>query len=446
MNKSDIVYFIESFLPKRFIDWHRENKARKTPRYQLWKEQKEIYKKEVERLSSVDRPYNVVFLVLYASVWKYDSLYRLMEKDPRFNPLILVCPVVDRGYEHMIENLKPTYDMFKQKGYNVLCAYDENNKTYIEVPDLKPDIIFFAYQYANHTDNRYSENTLKNYLKCYVNYSYKNNPNVWSIASQFHGLMWQYYSECEDNKKFIQSVSAWEFNNVRVVGYPMYDEFIQTEEKGINWKLKDNRQRKRIIWAPHHTIDGNDMYIKLSTFLLYSDFMLEVAKKYRDVAQFVFKPHPQLKPALYNHPDWGKKKTDEYYDKWEKGENTNYVSGDYVDLFKSSDAMIHDCHSFTVEYLYTQKPVLFLTNYDREIQCNEVGKKAFACHYHGTTKTDVIRFIDNVVLGEKDSMLKLRRNFYESILVPPHGLSVAENIINEILKEINKCDLCKQKN
>lgn len=436
MNKSELVHLIERFLPERFVLWHRLNKAKKTQVYKDWKKQKDIYAQEIERLKKKDGPINALFLVLYASVWKYDSLYQLMEKDTRFNPCILVCPVIDRGNEHMLENLMPTYEMFKQKGYNVLCAYDVKNNTYIDVPDLHPDIIFFAYQYSNHTVPQYSEIALKKYLKCYVNYSYKNNPNVWSIASHFHGLMWQYYSECEDNKRFIQSVSGWEFNNVHVVGYPMFDEFVQTKETGKDWKIQDNHKRKRIIWAPHHTIDGNDMYIKLSTFLLFSDVMLELAEKYKDSIQFVFKPHPQLKPALYNHPKWGKEKTDAYYNKWKNGENTNYVSGDYVDLFKSSDAMIHDCHSFTVEYLYTQKPVLFLSNYDREIQCNEVGKKAFACHYLGQEIEDVCNFIDNVVLCGNDTMYDKRTAFYNSILVPPNGLSVAENIVNEIISEI----------
>ena len=438
MNKSDIVYFIERFLPKKFIDWHRENKARKTPYYHQWHEQKEIYKREVQRLSSLERPYNVVFLVLYASVWKYDSLYRLMEKDIRFNPLILVCPVIDRDKEHMTENLHLAYETLKNKGYNVRCAYDEQNDSYINIPDLHPDILFFAYQYATHTDARYSERALKDYLKCYVNYSYKNNPNVWSIASPFHGLMWQYYSECEDNKRFVQAVSAWEFNNIHVVGYPMYDEFLQTNEIGADWKIQDQHKLKRIVWAPHHTIDGNDMHLKLSTFLIFADVMLDLAKKYKDSCQFVFKPHPQLRPALNNHPQWGKKKTDAYFNEWKIGENTNYVNGDYVDLFKSSDALIHDCHSFTVEYLYTQKPVLFLSNYDREIQCNEVGKKAFACHYKGETIDDITDFIDNVVLRGRDTMTNVRAEFYNNILVPPHGLTVAENIINEIMTAIEK--------
>ena len=130
--------------------------------------------------------------------------------------------------------------------------------------------------------------------------------------------------------------------------------------------------------------------------------------------------------------DWGKERTDAYYKEWEDGENSTFVSGEYIDLFKSSDGMIHDSHSFTVEYLYVDKPVMFMTNYDRESQCNAVGKRAFAAHYHGTTREDIQSFIEDVVIGGKDTMAEKRHQFYNDILVPPNGKSVAENIINEI--------------
>ena len=73
-----------------------------------------------------------------------------------------------------------------------------------------------------------------------------------------------------------------------------------------------------------------------------------------------------------------------------------------------------------------------MTNYDRESQCNAVGKKAFAAHYHGTTRDDIQSFIENVILEGKDTMAEKRHKFYNEILVPPNGQSVAENIIHEI--------------
>lgn len=401
----------------------------------MWNRQQSAYRKEVSRLTNHKEPLNVVFMVLYSSVWKYDSVYKLMEKDPRFNPLILVCPIADYGKQHMLENLLPTYEMFKKKGYNVRCSYDLNTNVFLNVEDLHPDILMYSFQWSSHVDPRYNVYSLRKYLKCYVNYSYKNNPFEWSIASKVQGLMWMYFSECDDNKKLALSFNRKEFQNMHVVGYPIYDEMKATSETGIDWKIK-NKTLKRIIWAPHHSIDGNDTLIKLSTFLLYADDMLEFVEKYREKVQFVFKPHPQLKSALYKHKDWGKERTDAYYEKWANGENTSFVSGAYIDLFKSSDAMIHDCHSFTVEYLYVNKPVMFMTNYDRNSQCNEVGKKAFAVHYHGTSRQDIINFIENVVIAGDDNLNDRRTEFYNNILVPPNGKSVAENIVNEITEAL----------
>lgn len=94
------------------------------------------YNNEVKRLKGTTQPLNVVFMVLYSSVWKYDSVYKLMDKDPRFNPLILVCPIADYGREHMIENFRPTVEMFKNKGYNVLASYNEKTGKFIDVQDL----------------------------------------------------------------------------------------------------------------------------------------------------------------------------------------------------------------------------------------------------------------------------------------------------------------------
>ena len=428
--KKKIMLFIQNHLPSFYA------KYAAIRRHQMWKRQQKAYLAEVERLRGTKEPLNVVFMVLYSSVWKYDSVYKLMEKDPRFNPIILVCPIADYGQQHMIENLRPTYEMFKNKGYNVICAYDEQTNSYIDVNELHPDLLMYSFQWSSHVDDRYNVFKLEKYLKCYVNYSYKNNPFEWSIASQVQGLMWMYFSECNDNKALALSFNKEEFQNMHVVGYPIYDEVQSTIATGKDWKIKD-KNLKRIIWAPHHSIDGNDSLIKLSTFLLYADDMLEFKNKYKDKVQLAFKPHPQLKAALYKHKDWGKERTDLYYDAWANGKNSTLVSGAYIDLFKSSDAMIHDCHSFTVEYLYVDKPVMFMTNYDRDSQCNKVGHKAFEAHYHGTSREDIQSFIENVVIGGKDTMSEKRHQFYQDILVPPNGKSVAENIIGEISSALN---------
>ena len=120
------------------------------------------------------------------------------------------------------------------------------------------------------------------------------------------------------------------------------------------------------------------------------------------------------------------------------GGNTTYVNGEYVDLFKSSDAMIHDCGSFIVEYLYVKKPVMFLDSYDRQSQSNEVANKAYHCHYIGKKEDDIRSFIEKIVIEGLDTYQEKRDAFYDEFLVPPNGTTVADNIMQSIKQALVK--------
>ena len=44
-----------------------------------------------------------------------------------------------------------------------------------------------------------------------------------------------------------------------------------------------------------------------------------------------------MKVKLYSHPDWGKIKTDKYYDFWTENSNSSLEEGEYIDLFIDTD-------------------------------------------------------------------------------------------------------------
>ena len=159
--------------------------------------------------------------------------------------------------------------------------------------------------------------------------------------------------------------------------------------------------------------------------------MLEMRDKYRDKVYFVFKPHPSLRNKLYEY--WGAEKTEAYYSRWENPGVSHIEEGKYLSLFKHSDAMIHDCGSFTIEYLYTGLPVMYLVRGESHTD-NMIpyAKEAFDLHYKGFTRVDIERFIKDVIAG-KDPRAEERRVFYEKNLLPPHGKTACENIINAIL-------------
>ena len=104
-------------------------------------------------------------------------------------------------------------------------------------------------------------------------------------------------------------------------------------------------------------------------------------------------------------------------------------------LFKYSDAMIHDCGSFKIEYLYANNPVMFLYKDEPPYDyTNWQTQKALLLHYRGQNKSDIESFIINVINGV-DPLMEEREDFLNRYLTPPHGKTACENIINAILGE-----------
>jgi hypothetical protein len=65
---------------------------------------------------------------------------------------------------------------------------------------------------------------------------------------------------------------------------------------------------------------------------------------------------------------------------------------------------------------------------------NEFGKKAFKLHYHANNKKEIYEFIEEMVLGNNDYMMRTRKKFIKDYLMPPNNVSASRNIFEEILK------------
>ena len=160
---------------------------------------------------------------------------------------------------------------------------------------------------------------------------------------------------------------------------------------------------------------------------------LEMAKRYSDKVQFVFKPHPLLKNKLCEL--WGSEKTETYYDQWANMENSTIVEGEYVDLFLSSDAMIHDSGSFLIGYLYVNKPVMrTLNDIPLGSMYNQFALNCLDQYYKARCEQDIEQFIQNVINGI-DPLKAQRTKFVNEVLMPKG--SPSQNIIDDILDSID---------
>lgn len=377
----------------------------------------------------------VAFFLIHSSIWKYDGVYKLMVEDIRFDPVVIICPYIAFGKETMLADMKASIEFCIQKGYKFISTYNEADGNWLDIKkEIGPDIVFFTNPHKL-TREEYYINNWRDTLTCYVPYAFMTPDTYESQFNQlFHNIVWRAFYETPIHKKIAESYSLNRGINVRITGYPGCDDFL--ESKVINnytWKI-DNPKIKRIVWAPHHLMKDGSLQ---SNFLEMYQFFIDIAEKYKDKIQIAFKPHPIIKPKLYSFPEWGKKRTDDYYKLWDNLENGQLVEGDYVDLFLTSDALIHDCGSFITEYIFTKKPSLFMIrNQDVMKGWNEFGDMALNVLYQSKNKAEIIEFIENVVLEGKDTMQNVRLDFLNSVLLPPNNLTASQNILQQINNEL----------
>ena len=404
----------------------------------------QLRKLQVYQTQTLDRirkknKIEVVFIIYLEAEWKYEELYRIMIKDSRFEPVIVICPYISFGEETMFREMKRAYEYFKKGLYNVVIAFDDNNNNkWLDInEELKPDIVFFSDPWGI-SRPEYLITNFKKVLTCYVPYTFViSYLNEGYFNGSMHNLVWKFFLETKIHKKISKQYSNINGKNTIVTGYPGLDVLLKKDyQPKYVWKIKD-KKIKRIIWSPHHTISGQGATLNYSTFLKYYDVMFEIADKFKNRIQIAFKPHPMLRLKLNLDDVWGKEKTDTYYNKWAELSNGGLFEGEYVNLFYTSDGIINDSSSFLIEYLCTNKPQLFLVN-DNSVsdRFNEVGKKALNTVYMGKTVTDIENFIETVILNKQDVMGKERTSFFNSVVKPPNNVTASENIFNYIVLQI----------
>ncbi len=390
----------------------------------------EVQNSLVHQLSK--KKIRVAFFLIHDSVWKLDGIYKLMESDKLFEPIIVICPYTVYE-ESMMTQLESSLNAFSQKGYNVINTLKDDG-TWIDVKeDIKPDIVFFTNPH-NLTRKEYLIENYLDCLTCYVPYGIMSaNLQQSQFNKKFHNYLWKAFYETDVHLQMARKYATNKGRNVLVTGYPGCDIFLdESYQPNSPWKVS-SRIVKRIIWAPHHTIEYDLSQLAYSNFLKYSSFILGLLDKFKGAIQIAFKPHPILKAKLYDHTDWGKAKTDDYYQAWDNHQYGFLHEGRYEDLFLTSDAMIFDSISFMTEYLYLNKPSIFMVK-DISVsgKFNEFGKLVFSSLNKSLDREDLMAFIDKLVRDEPDVEQEDRNRFLETNLILPDKGSASENIVRHI--------------
>ena len=369
----------------------------------------------------------IAFLMYDLPFWKNEALFVALKHHHRFTPIFWITSVpFAHDSEIQEEAMRKCLNYAKEHNFDYLVDID-----FSELKKLfNPDYIFVVHPYDDHIPFEISE--LEKVLPCFIPYGYSNmsSPRVYNnYKLQF---FYRFYLESSYIQKEAKKYMLNQACNTKVSGLPMAELLLSNIKNQHSLVTKNRSFKKYIIWAPHWSIGfrtaGN---FDVSTFNEIADSMIEIANKYKDYLYFVFKPHPLLKSTLYQEPTWGKIRTDAYWNKWKNKPHMRTEEGDYIDLFRQSEALIHDCGSFIQEYLLIDKPCMYLQRKGAHVRFNESTKLALECYQKGSDIQDIESFINGVLKGE-DPLSNRRRQFINTYLLPS-GQSPVQNIINDLL-------------
>ena len=378
-----------------------------------------------------------MFIASSLPMWRYESTLTELANDSRFSVYVVITPYLSYSSEERVMNIASLTQYFTQT--NIEFNIANTAKEFLEIKRrFSPDIIFYPqpYNFIYPVGIDWRQNL--DCLLCYLPYYVVTSSLTYEYDLNFHNALWRFYLQNDFHLRESRRIARNQGVNGVVVGDPRAEEFMQSSSRNPWLNIDDGIKRKRLIWAPHFQLVKNDMFNR-PDFLWTAEFMVVMAKKYQDKLQIAFKPHPRLKSMLYELPEWGKDRTDEYYRLWNDMPNTQVEEGEYIDLFKTSDALIHNCGSFTGEYFYTGKPAAYISRDIENLKASLIsfGQKCIDAHYIVSDENKIEQFIEEVVLKGRDVLRDTREKIYCELHTTPNNRTVGENIHEDLVKSLS---------
>ncbi len=420
---STLALFLPFKMRKSVRDFFLELKTLANCNY-IEKNVKKVRKKLIKKVKKTKL--KVGFLIYDETKWKCQSLYDLFVQSKEFEPVILATknasPQSNFNYQKP-ETVKKVYQFFKNKGMNVEYAWDFGSDSFIPFEKFNLDIIFYQHPWYIETTQgpvKCSRDSLTYYIPYYL----PNTTLPQDYYLRFHRYVHKYYVLNENLCERYRALMKNKGKNLVAVGTPQLDYFyFKTNES-------DKKNKKYLIYAPHWSVNHHNT-IAYSTFLWSGRVVLEYAKKHPEL-NWLFKPHPLLKSALLTNKYWSEEEIEEYYKEWDKI-GLRYESGDYLELFSESFAMITDCGSFLTEFFLTKMPVIRLKSPDC-VPCYDFVEKIISSYYNAVNERELEKHFNEVILNKNDYKKQERLELLHELGFENNYC--AQNIYLDIKKEL----------
>ena len=361
-------------------------------------------------------PVRMLFPVSNASMFPARPLFERACADPAFDARLAVVPDLrwpDRS---------PVADM-EACERELSSAFPDRL-----LPPLRPDadgqwpdvlsgfdlVVFPSpYELSNYRYNP-SRCVGADFLALHVNYGFFRSVYDRSVlALENYARFWKVFVECPASLEEFRAHAPSRGANAELVGYVKMDRLATCAP------APRRPGRPRVLVAPHHSIEGgaNDA-LALSNFVRLSDFLRDLPARFPEI-DFVLRPHPFLFRQLAGRRHWGPARTAAWKEAFLAHDNAFWSDeGDYFPEFAAADAIVQDCGSYLVEWLYTGKPCCYLLKGERDVEkFAPLGRECLRRCTLAYDAPDVERFLRDVVLGGRDDRAADREAFRRTVML-----------------------------
>lgn len=380
-----------------------------------------------------DQPIKVGFVCHMPSIWgKLSPLYRLLRDSLGFETVLIASPYRHSSFGDDDYHDAGTFEFLLQvEQTEPIKGYDETTGRWIELRRLALDYVFFQTPYQEQFPKEFSSQSVSRHTRiCYVPYYgtliYKGEVEKITHPGHFFNNVSMAFVGNATECKYLSS----RFSHLRLgegsfaTGSPMNDSLlVGPQEEDGSWNLPRSESRKRILWTPRwRTKEGN------CHFFDYKDYFLDVAAKRNDV-DFLFRPHPLMLHNLATTGEMPLEEQKRMLSRYNGLSNASInSSGNYQNIFLTSDILVSDMSSVMAEYFLTGKPIVYT---HRQSSFNELGERLSEGFYWARNKEELDCVLAGLLAGNdplRDKRASLTRELF---CLPEGGASAA---IASILK------------
>lgn len=399
---------------------------------------RELKKSENYFISDIKIEYKVVFFAELGEKWdSMESVYRAFKKRTNCKVDVVLTPI--------FRTINNNGEIKKEIIYiDYLADLGIKNVRYddYELSLEKPDLAFISNPYEGVTLPQFwpeniSKETRLVFLPYYTEMVINQETIKRNCMFPMANFSWRIIAQSNEIRELHEKYSLMKGENVLVTGLPKWD---SAEKYKYNYSFLENtvseewgnklKGKKVILWNSHYNIGTST-----STLLEYGEFIISIFKENKELG-LIWRPHPMTETIIKLYmpdylPLWEQLI-------WEVNNSSNMVidTNKFLnEAFNCSSALLSDYSSIIPQYIFTQKPILFLSKPNADL--DDSIKLINYDYLPKAMDTSGIKKFVFEIIGEIDNYKTERLNILERNY-KNHNDNIGEKVVELLLSEICK--------